>query len=165
MTPDQKQELRRKKFRFDELSAEEQQHLRELHHSIVTDPNAEELVDTVTRYNRWLANLDASERSDLLDIKEPEKRIEPHQGADAQAGGASFSGLCGELAGERSHDDLQLAPRVCGCPCGRNSSTAPSFIRQRIDDAPDEASRASSYSCTGSARGATATCLFLAPAT
>src|SRR4051794_39380166 len=76
MTPDQKEDLRRKKNRFDELSIDEQRRLRDLHQSIATDPNASDLMDTVTRYSRWLATLDSTERSTLLDIKEPEKRIE-----------------------------------------------------------------------------------------
>src|SRR4051794_4123250 len=75
MTPDQKEDLSRKKLRFDELSAAEKQRLRDLHVSITTDPNAKELSDTVTRYTRWLANLDPADRSTLLDIKDPEQRI------------------------------------------------------------------------------------------
>src|SRR5262245_47494401 len=75
MTADQKEELSKKKIRFNDLSSEQQQKLRDLHHSIITDPDANELSDTATRFNRWLANLDSTERSALLDIKEPDKRI------------------------------------------------------------------------------------------
>jgi hypothetical protein len=75
MSPDQKDDLRRKKQRFDELSDDEKQRLRDLHAAIVSDPSATELSHTVTRYTRWLSSLEASERSILLDIKDPEQRI------------------------------------------------------------------------------------------
>jgi len=141
MTPDQKQELRRKKFRFDELSAEEQQHLRELHHSIVTDPNAEELVDTVTRYNRWLANLDASERSDLLDIKEPEKRIERIKELMRKQEERRFLAYAGNLPENDRTTIYNWLREFVAAHADEIRQRAPSFIRQRIDDAPDEAAR------------------------
>src|SRR5436309_2734094 len=75
MTADQKDDLRRKKSRFDALSPAEQQKLRELHASIASDPSSKELLETVKSYNRWLATLDSVERSTLLDIKDPEERI------------------------------------------------------------------------------------------
>src|SRR5688572_6967091 len=75
MSPDQKDDLRRKKLRFDELSADEKQRLRDLHASITSDKNAPDLSDTATRYARWLSTLDATDRSTLLDIKDPEQRI------------------------------------------------------------------------------------------
>jgi len=75
MSPDQKDDLRRKKLRFDELSPDEKQRLRDLHASITSDPNAADLSDTATRYTRWLSSLEATERSTLLDIKDPEQRI------------------------------------------------------------------------------------------
>jgi len=76
MTPEQKDDLRRKKIRFDELNDDEKKRLRDLHEEIAQDPNAKELQSTVTAYNRWLATLDSTERSQLLDIKDPEARIE-----------------------------------------------------------------------------------------
>src|SRR3954451_1710091 len=66
MTPEQKDDLRRKKIRFDELSDDEKKRLRDLHEEIARDPNAKELQSTVTAYNRWLATLDSTERSQLL---------------------------------------------------------------------------------------------------
>src|SRR5689334_23280450 len=75
MTADQKEELRRKKLRFDGLNSDEQQRLRELHTEITSDANAKELLDTARSYNRWLATLDSAERSTLLDIKDPQERI------------------------------------------------------------------------------------------
>jgi hypothetical protein len=76
MSPEQKDDLRRKKIRFDELSDDEKKRLRDLHEEIARDPNAKELQSTVTAYNRWLATLDSTERSQLLDITDPEARIE-----------------------------------------------------------------------------------------
>ncbi|HEY2414848.1 MAG TPA: hypothetical protein VGI40_21565 [Pirellulaceae bacterium] len=76
MTPEQKDDLRRKKIRFDELSDDEKKRLRDLHEEIAHDPNAKELQSTVTAYNRWLATLDSAERSTLLDIKDQVARIE-----------------------------------------------------------------------------------------
>src|SRR5206468_12011498 len=75
MTADQKEDLRRKKLRFDGLSSDEQQKLRDLHASITSDSSSQELLETVKSYNRWLATLDSSERSTLLDIKDPQQRI------------------------------------------------------------------------------------------
>src|SRR5437762_8402113 len=75
MTADQKDDLRRKKLRFDALGSDEQQKLRDLHGSISNDSNSKELLETVKSYNRWLATLDSSERSTLLDIKDPQQRI------------------------------------------------------------------------------------------
>jgi len=76
MTPEQKDDLRRKKIRFDELGDEEKKRLRDLHDEIASDPNAKDLQNTATAYNRWLRTLDSAERSQLLDIKDPEARIE-----------------------------------------------------------------------------------------
>ena len=75
MTAEQKEELSRKRLRFDELDAAEKQRRRDLHAAISADAMADELLDAATRYNRWLANLDSAERSALLDIKEPTQRI------------------------------------------------------------------------------------------
>jgi hypothetical protein len=75
MSAEQKEEINRKRLRFAELSAGEQQRLRDLHASITADSQASELLDTATRYSRWLANLDSAERSALIDIKDPELRI------------------------------------------------------------------------------------------
>jgi hypothetical protein len=76
MTPEQKDDLRRKKIRFDELNDEEKKRLRDLHEEIARDPNSKELQNTATAYNRWLATLDSTDRSQLLDIKDPDARIE-----------------------------------------------------------------------------------------
>jgi hypothetical protein len=47
MTADQKDELRRKKMRFDGLNSDEQQKLRDLHAAIASDSNSKELQETV----------------------------------------------------------------------------------------------------------------------
>src|SRR3954447_9037781 len=75
MTPEQKEELARKKAQFDVLTEAEKQHLREIHAAITADPGAKELSETATKYARWLANLEPTDRAPLLDIKDPKQRI------------------------------------------------------------------------------------------
>lgn len=75
MSADEKAALSKKKQRFDELPPAERERLRELHVSIAQDPQAQELAGTVRRYNQWLANLGLSDRTAILDEKDPEKRI------------------------------------------------------------------------------------------
>jgi len=62
---EQKNELLRKKKRFDNLSAEEQQRLRELHEKITTNPDAGRLKQTLVRYNEWLKTLDPIQQAEL----------------------------------------------------------------------------------------------------
>jgi hypothetical protein len=75
LSADEKEDLRRKKNRFDELHAAEQQRLRDLHASITSDPQAQELAKTVKNYHRWLATLDSAQRIAVQDEKDPTKRI------------------------------------------------------------------------------------------
>src|SRR5262245_48775654 len=75
MTGEQKEALRSKKARFDELSDTDKQRLRDLHASISSDPAADELIATVKSYSRWLTNLDPLERATLQSIDDPAKRI------------------------------------------------------------------------------------------
>jgi hypothetical protein len=75
MSPERKESLSRKRLRFDELDPAEQQRLRDLHAAVSADANHTELLDTATRYKRWLENLDPAERSALLDIKDGAQRI------------------------------------------------------------------------------------------
>jgi hypothetical protein len=75
MTPEKKEELLRKKQRFDDLQPEEQNRLRELHASIKGDAHAEQLEQTMARYNQWLATLTSPQRAALTDIADPAERI------------------------------------------------------------------------------------------
>jgi hypothetical protein len=75
MTAEQKEELLRKKQRFEELSKEDQDRLRVLHEAIARDPQAQQLEETAKRFNRWLATLSSPQRAALLDIQDPQERI------------------------------------------------------------------------------------------
>ena len=138
MTPDQKDELRKKKIRFDELSADQQQRLRELHHSITTDPNAKELSDTVTRFNRWLANLDSTERSALLDIKEPDKRITRIKELMQQQEERRFKTYASNFPEEDRKTIYKWLGEFATAHADAIRERLPPSIKQRIDEAPDE---------------------------
>jgi hypothetical protein len=75
LSADEKEDLRRKKYRFDELKPDQKQRLRDLHASITSDPQAPELAKTVRNYHRWLATLDSTQRTAVQDEKDPQKRI------------------------------------------------------------------------------------------
>src|SRR5687767_6902602 len=65
MSPEEKEDLQRKKKRFDELPEAEKDRLRELYAAITIDPQSEALSETIRRYNRWLATLSSAQRSDV----------------------------------------------------------------------------------------------------
>ncbi|MFO0871339.1 MAG: hypothetical protein U0935_20640 [Pirellulales bacterium] len=68
LSQDELAELRRKKERFDRLSAEEQQRVRELHSDLSSDPQGERLRQVLTSYNAWLQTLTAAERAELASL-------------------------------------------------------------------------------------------------
>jgi hypothetical protein len=138
MTPDQKEDLRRKKQRFDELSTDEQKRLRDLHQAIAGDPNAQELSDTVTRYNRWLANLDSTERSTLLDIKDPAQRIARIKELMQQQEKRRFDQYFANLPEEDRKTIFSWLGEFVAAHADAIRERLPPPVRQRIDDAPDE---------------------------
>lgn len=75
LTPEKKEELLRKKQRFDNLNQEDQDRLRKLHEDIAADPHSQALEQTATRYNQWLATLTSPQRAALLTIQNPQERI------------------------------------------------------------------------------------------
>jgi hypothetical protein len=137
MTAEQKEDLGRKKVRFDELSAEEKQRLRDLHRSINADSNSRELTDTVTRYNRWLGNLDSDIRSKLLDIKDPDERIARIKELMQQQEERRFH----DLAPNLPEDDRRTIYSWLGEFVTAHADTIrdrlPPTLKKRIDDAPD----------------------------
>jgi hypothetical protein len=141
MTPEQKDDLRRKKLRFDALSPAEQQKLRELHSAITGDANSKELLDTVKSYNRWLATLDAVERSSLLDIKDPAERIARIKTLIQQQEERRFR----EYAGNLPEDDRNVIYKWLGEWVNAHAEAIrgqlPRDMKQRIDDAPDDEAR------------------------
>jgi hypothetical protein len=76
MTAEQKEELLRKKARFDKLDGgdAERERLRELHASIESSPNSAELQQTLARYHAWLGTLSSSQRAEVRDLP-PDQRI------------------------------------------------------------------------------------------
>ena len=74
MSAEEKEQLQRKKERFDALSEAEQNRLRELHNAIATAPQSEELIAVMTRYNEWLKTLSSAMRAELLSLP-PDERI------------------------------------------------------------------------------------------
>ena len=141
MTPEQKDDLRRKKIRFDELSADEKQRLRELHDSITSDPDAKELSDTVTRYNRWLASLDATERSTLLDIKDPEQRIARIKELMQQQEERRFRQYFANLPEEDRKTIFKWLGDFVAERADAILERLPPPVKQRIVDAPDDEAR------------------------
>ena len=75
MSPEEKADLQRKKDRFDKLPEAEKQRLRDLNTSIMSDARSQELSETIRRYNRWLGTLSAAQRAEVLDERDPAKRI------------------------------------------------------------------------------------------
>ncbi|HEX5105162.1 MAG TPA: hypothetical protein VFV87_15185, partial [Pirellulaceae bacterium] len=74
LSPDQKEELLRKKQRFDALDPAEQQRLRELHAALSAGADAEQLHTTAVRYANWLKGLQPGERAEVLSLP-ADKRI------------------------------------------------------------------------------------------
>jgi hypothetical protein len=138
MTPDQKELLRRNKVQFDGLGAEEQQRLRELHLAITTDSNAKALADTVTRYNRWLATLDPTDRDKLLDMKDPAQKIARIKELMQQQEKRRFDQYFANLPEEDRKTIYRWLGEFVAAHADEIREKLPPPVRQRIADAPDE---------------------------
>jgi len=75
LSTEKKAELLRKKQRFDELTDDKQQRIRDLHEQLFAEPNAAELDELMRRYCAWLRNLSSRERQEVLELP-ADKRIE-----------------------------------------------------------------------------------------
>jgi hypothetical protein len=78
MTPEEKEELRRKQGRFEDMenfSEEKRDRLRKLYDQISSRADADELHKTLESYHEWLGTLSPPQRSKLLDIKNIDERI------------------------------------------------------------------------------------------
>ncbi|MEX2118653.1 MAG: hypothetical protein WD847_03510 [Pirellulales bacterium] len=73
MTPQEKQQLRRKLDRFQGYPPEEQQRMRDLEAALRADPEADALRQVLDRYDLWLTELSAAERHELLILEGPER--------------------------------------------------------------------------------------------
>jgi hypothetical protein len=141
MTPEQKDDLRRKKIRFDELSAEEKQQIRDLHASITNDPNAKELSETLRLYNRWLANLDPADRSTLLDIKDPQQRIARIKELMQQQEERRFRQYFANLPEEDRKTIFKWLGEFVASHTEAIRDRLPPPDKQRLADAPNEEAR------------------------
>lgn len=74
MTPEQKENLLKKKERFDALSPQEREKLRQLHAAISSQPNANQLQDALRRYNEWLKTLTTAQQAEVTSLP-ADKRI------------------------------------------------------------------------------------------
>jgi hypothetical protein len=141
MSAEEKEELSRKRLRFEELSPAEQERLRKLYGSIKADANADELLGTVTRYNRWLATLESAERSTLLDIKDPEQRIARMKELMQQQEERRFKQYFANLPSE---DRATIYKWLADFVVKRADDIVkrlPLPVRQRLDEAGDDEDR------------------------
>lgn len=73
LSASEKEELLRKKQRFDKLDLEEQARLRKLHESLSAKPDAAQLEGVLIRYSNWLKGLNSAQRSEILDMPAEER--------------------------------------------------------------------------------------------
>ena len=74
LSDEEKEDLRRKKERFDALPPAEQDRLRQLHEQISERPDCDQIQHVMQRYNQWLKTLTSSERAELLSVP-PDRRM------------------------------------------------------------------------------------------
>jgi hypothetical protein len=141
MSAEQKEDLSRKRLRFEELSAADKQKLRDLHDSISADPNATELLDTVTRYNRWLATLDSPEKSVLLDIKDPQQRIARIKQLMQQQEERRFKQYFANLPEEDRATIYKWLGEFVSSRAKEIRERLPPPVRQRLDELVDDEPR------------------------
>lgn len=79
-----KQELLRKKQRFDELSDEEKQRMRQLHQDLKASPQQERLKAIMVRYSQWLKTLSPKQRAKIASLPSDQRVQEIRRLVDAQ---------------------------------------------------------------------------------
>lgn len=102
MSPSKKEELARKKARFDKLSPEEQARLKKLCNQIKSRPDADELESVMSRYHEWLKTLSSNELAELRDLPE-EERLDYIKRVKKQQQQKEFL----QIAREASPEDLE----------------------------------------------------------
>jgi hypothetical protein len=70
LSPVERQQLLRRQERFDELPAEEQQRLRQLHDALSRDPQSDALRTTLREYHEWVLTLSHTQRAELLKLRD-----------------------------------------------------------------------------------------------
>ncbi len=73
LSAEEKLELQQKKERFEALSPDEQQRMRELHQKLQAHEQSENLQQVLQRYDRWLGTLTSGQRAKLLAMPVPER--------------------------------------------------------------------------------------------
>jgi hypothetical protein len=141
MSPEEKEELRKKKERFDALPPSEQQRLRDLHAAITADPDSQELLRTMTRYNRWLATLDPTDRYKLLDIKDPQERVARIKELLQQQEERRFRQYFANLPEEDRKAIYQWIGEFLAAQAERIRARLPEGIAHRLEHAPDDEAR------------------------
>jgi hypothetical protein len=144
MSLEEKADLQRKKDRFDKLPEAEKQRLHELHISIANDPKAQELSDTIRRYNRWLGTLSAPQRAEVLDERDPAKRIAKIKELMKAQEERRFGEFIREFAETLPEPDKQALFKWFGDFVERNEEhlvkRMPDDVRRRFED-QDQSSR------------------------
>jgi Mg/Co/Ni transporter MgtE len=74
MSGSEKQELERKARRFEQLSEDEKDELRQMHAELTAAPDAARLQEVMVRYHNWLKTLHPGQRAELLNLP-PSDRI------------------------------------------------------------------------------------------
>ena len=75
MSPEEKEELKRRLDRYMSLDEAERQRVRRLHDELTSDPRGDELRAVLVRYLEWLRTLSPAQRAELLELP-PAQRIE-----------------------------------------------------------------------------------------
>lgn len=75
MSPEQLEQLSRKRDSFELLMPQERDKLRRLDQELHAEPNAEQLMQTLRGYHEWLSTLRSSEQAKIKDEKDPVARI------------------------------------------------------------------------------------------
>jgi hypothetical protein len=140
LSAEQKEELLRKKERFDSLPPAEQDRLRELHKSLASSANAQGLSGVMDRYCEWLKTLTSAQRAELRDLP-VDKRIARIKELLQQQAGQRFQ----EYAGSLPAEDREAIYRWLEDFVVRNQDEITNQLtfdmKRRLNDAPDEEAR------------------------
>ncbi len=97
MSDEQRNELRIRKDRFEQLSPIEQIRRRQLHDELLMHPQSERLFTVAEEFERWLRSIDVAERTTLLTLENVDKQLEFVQRIRAEQE-SKFFGLAGATA-------------------------------------------------------------------
>ena len=121
--------LRAKFNRFEAMSQQQQDRMRQLHEDIVADPQSDTLQQTLLLYQQWLQGLEASKQYDLRELSEPERLREIKRMVELEAK---------DRALELTEEELRKFRREVGPPLQEIVRDA---VRQMADSGDFNASR------------------------